>query len=190
MICNYRQWKISQAVDGAHPLPAWLRRHVSTCPNCAAHYEKQRLVAAQLTRSGETMPEAPPFLKERIIDSLPGNEPSLTQWIMPQWVKVSIGVTAIVALAIALNQTDNPTSPVAQPMPSPSANTQPQDAIKTTIPALPQPAVQTALTQVSDTLTEPYETEFKNLKNDLTETRNFLSDRLSRLSLAGFKANP
>ena len=105
MICKYRQWRISRAVDASHPLSAWLRRHVATCPECAAHHEEQRQVAAALTRAGEHTPEVPPlppFLKDRIMNAVAAEEAPRAEWLMPNGAKAMAGAAMVAMLVWAL----------------------------------------------------------------------------------------
>ena len=191
MICKYRQWRISRAVDAGHPLPAWLRRHVATCPECAAHHEEQRQVAAALTRAGEHMPEAPPFLRDRIMNAVAAEEAPRDEWLMPNWAKAVTGAAMVAVLMWALA-----TRPGEQPAPKttgkkiPAPIVQQAQAIpsktKTKLPTVPKPHVENALTQLGGSFTKPYTSELQNLKNDLAGTRDFLGDRLAVLSLVRF----
>ena len=193
MICTYRQWRISQAVDAGHPMPCWLRRHITTCPDCSAHHEEQRQVAAALTRAGEHMPEAPPFLKDRIMNAVSSTEAPEAGWIDTQWPHAIAGVSIILLLAWAFIQ-----RPTEQPAPSFAGNKPSPETVKTQLeqpaallellelPGVPQPQVESALTKLGETFSAPYTSEFQNLKNDLANTRDFLGGRLAGLSLAGF----
>ncbi len=187
MICKYRQWRISRAVDAGHPLSAWLRRHVAACPECAAHHEEQRQVAAALTRAGEHMPEAPPFLRDRIMNAVAAEEAPRAEWLMPNWAKAVTG-TAMVAMLVWVLAS----RPGEQPAPKttekkiPAPIVQQAQANTPKLPAVPKPHVENALTQLGISFTEPYTSELQNLKNDLADTRDFLGDRLAGLSLVGF----
>lgn len=203
MICKYRQWRISQAVDGGHPLPSGLRRHVIGCPGCAAHHEEQRRVAALLTRAGGSMQEAPPFLKERILNAVAAEAQPAEHWLIPDWIRVAIGAAAIAALAWVLipRLSPDPAIQKAKIMPGKPGKKTTAPIVKQSaaippaktlmeLPGLPNPPVEFTLSQLGDSFTAPYTTELNNLKNDLANTRDFLGNRLASLGLAGFKAKP
>lgn len=191
MICKYRQWRISRAVDAGHPLSAWLRRHVATCPQCAAHHDEQRQVAAALTRAGEHTPEAPPFLRDRVMNAVAVEEAPRAEWLMPNWAKAVAGAAMVAMLAWVLA-----TRPGEQPAPKTTEKENPalivqqaqadSSKTKTGLPTVPKPHVENALTQLGGSFTKPYTSELQNLKNDLAGTRDFLGDRLAGLSLVGF----
>ena len=186
MICKYRQWRISRAVDASHPLSAWLRRHVATCPQCAAHHEEQRQVAAALTRAGEHTPDAPPFLKECIMNAVAAEEAPRAEWLMPNWAKAVTGAAMVAMLvwALATRPGEQPAPKTAEPPSAPIV--QQAQANTPKLPTVPKPHVENALTQLGISFTEPYTSELQNLKNDLADTRDFLGDRLAGLSLVGF----
>tara|TARA_Y100001934_G_C12347435_1_gene773581 strand:- start:26 stop:592 length:567 start_codon:yes stop_codon:yes gene_type:complete len=183
MYCRYRQFRISQAVDGGHPLPSWLRRHVATCSGCAAHHEEQRRVAALLARASEHQPEAPPFLKERIMNAISAEPQIHTQPPLPAWAH-AITAVALVALTWTLWQpTTTETQQASQPQ-SPSEPGKRAEASRE-LPGISSPPVENALSKLSISFTTPYENELNNLKNDLAVTKDFLGDRLASMGLAG-----
>ena len=191
MICKYRQWRISRAVDAGHPLSAWLRRHVAACPECAVHHEEQRQVAAALTRAGEHMPEAPPFLRDRIMNAVTAEEAPRAEWLMPNWAKAVAGAAMVAMLVWTLAMRPGEQSaPKTTGKKIPAPIVQQAQAIpsktKTKLPTVPKPHVENALTQLGGSFTKPYTSELQNLKNDLAGTRDFLGDRLAVLSLVRF----
>ncbi len=191
MICKYRQWRISRAVDASHPLSAWLRRHVATCSECAAYHEEQRQVAVALTRAGEHMPEAPPFLKDRIMNAVTAEEAPRAEWLMPNWAKAVAGAAMVAMLVWTLAMRPGEQSaPKTTGKKIPAPIVQQAQAIpsktKTKLPTVPKPHVENALTQLGGSFTKPYTSELQNLKNDLADTRDFLGDRLAVLSLVRF----
>ena len=187
MICKYRHWRISRAVDASHPLSVWLRRHVATCPQCAAHHEEQRQVAAALTRAGEHTPDAPPFLKRRIMNAVAAEEEPRAEWLMPNRAKAVAGAAMVAMLvwALATRPGERPAPKTAEKI-IPTPDMQQAQANTPKLPTVPKPHVESALTQLGSSFTKPYTSELQNLKNDLADTRDFLGDRLAGLSLVGF----
>ena len=187
MICKYRQWRISRAVDASHPLSAWLRRHVATCPQCAAHHEEQRQGAGALTRAGEHTPDAPPFLRDRTMNAVTAEEVPRAEWLMPNWAKAVTGAAMVAMLVWVLaSRPGEQRAPKTTEKKIPAPIVQQAQANTPKLPAVPKPHVENALTQLGISFTEPYTSELQNLKNDLANTRDFLGDRLAGLSLVGF----
>jgi len=172
-------------------MPGWLRRHITACPDCAAHHEEQRQVATALTRAGEHMPGAPPFLKTRIMNAVASEGVPKTGWLATQWphaIAVA-GIILLLAWAFIPRPVEQPAPSMAGNKPTPEtrqAQVEQQPTAPLELPGVPQPHVKNALTKLGGSFTAPYTSEFQNLKNDLADTRDFLGGRLASLSLAGF----
>ena len=144
-------------------------------------------MAAALTRVGEHTPDAPPFLKRRIMNAVAAEEAPHAEWLMPDWAKAVVGTAVIAMLVWVLaSRPGEQSAPKTTEKKIPAPIVQQAQANTPKLPAVPKPYVENALTQLGISFTEPYTSELQNLKNDLADTRDFLGDRLAGLSLVGF----
>ena len=100
MFCLIHRWKIDRALDDNQELPRSTKTHIANCPNCRDHYQQQAKLIEQLEQPSPT-PEAPPFLRARIINALqsaePRTEPTLS---VPVWVPIA--ACAVIAFSSTL----------------------------------------------------------------------------------------
>ena len=144
-------------------------------------------MAAALTRAGEHTPDAPPFLKRRIMNAVAAEEEPRAEWLMPNRAKAVAGAAMVAMLvwALATRPGERPAPKTAEKI-IPTPDMQQAQANTPKLPTVPKPHVENALTQLGSSFTKPYTSELQNLKNDLAGTRDFLGDRLAGLSLVGF----
>jgi len=164
MFCLIHRWKIDRALDDNQELPRSTKTHIANCPNCRDHYQQQAKLIEQLEQPSPT-PEAPPFLRARIINALqsaePRTEPTLS---VPVWVPIA--ACAVIAFflyprtASLPSPLDPPIAAVKQPA-LPSVN-------------LPEVNVTKALEVAHNTLANPYDQEMKNLQEDLQAAGAYL----------------
>ena len=171
MFCFLQRWKIDRALDEGDALTPRAEAHVTRCADCRRHHEQQRAVVNRLEQSAQLpVPEAPAFLRSRVMNALRNEEfaPLPVRWGVAVWAPVAV-VTAIAMVGIL--QTD---PQPGQPEPEPRSN--PPVAEVPTLPAMPKMNLQAALQKVPSQIAAPYDRELQNLQNDLKSAGQYLGN--------------
>ena len=171
MFCFLQRWKIDRALDEGDALTPRTEAHVARCADCRRHHEQQRAVVNRLEQSAQLpVPEAPAFLRSRVMNALRNEEfaPLPVRWGVAVWAPVAV-VTAIAMVGVL--QTD------PQPAPRPRPNP-PVAKASANLPAvaLPSMNLQAALQKVRSQIAAPYDRELQNLQNDLKSAGQYLGN--------------
>ena len=165
MFCFLQRWKIDRALDEGDALTPRAEAHVARCADCRRHHEQQRAVVNRLEQSAQLpVPEAPAFLRSRVMNALRGEEsaPLPVRWGVAAWATVAV-VAAIAMVGIL--QTDP--QPAPRPRPNPPV---------VELPAMPEMNLQATLQKVPSQITAPYDLELQNLQNDLKSAGQYLGN--------------
>ena len=161
MFCLIHRWKIDRALDDNQALPAPTQAHLTHCLSCREHHQQQVQLITRL-KQPTTTPEAPTYLRARILNALQSAETEVSpepaqSHIQPVWAPIA--ACAVIAYFLYPHSTPLPSPPV----PPVAATEQPA------LPSveLPEINLAKALETAHDTVANPYDQELKNLQNDL-----------------------
>ena len=161
MFCLIHRWKIDRTLDDNQTLPAPTQAHLAQCPTCREHHQQQVQLITRLEQPAPT-PEAPTYLRARILNALQSAESEATpepaqSHVLPVWAPIA--ACAIIAFFLYPRSTPLPSPP------TPPVAAAEHPALPSV--ALPEINVAKALETAHDTVTNPYDQELKNLQNDL-----------------------
>ncbi len=181
MFCFYHQWKIGQHISAQEALPQSLRRHVDACAGCRAHHDDQRRVARLLADVSATIPEPPPYLRERIMRAVAADAADdaddQRSWALPAFARPAMALALVMLVSWNFWPRPDTTTPIhSHPQPVAVAQSTPP-----TLPSLPAMPVESTLSLLGTSIATPYAAEWTGLKQDLASAGAFLGDRLPKL---------
>ena len=157
MFCLIHRWKINRALDDNQSLSARANPHLERCPTCRAHHQQQVQLIQQLEQPA-TQPEAPVYLRARILNEIQTAEAApAPAHSLPVWVPIA--ACAVIAFFLY---------PRPTPLPTP-ANPHVAAVEHPTLPSveIPELNMARALEAAHETVTSPYDQELQNLQDDL-----------------------
>jgi len=173
MLCLIHRWKIDRALDEERELSARTAAHVVGCAHCREHHRTQQRLVARLAQPPAVRPEAPAFLRSRVLSAIRDEQPQPAQPTVPVWLPV--GGLAALALILALWPARELPEPDPQPKPTAKAPVTPTPTVAT-VPALPKLDVATMLQRAQESVTSPHQREVRNLQNDLRAVGDYFTD--------------
>jgi len=167
MFCLIHRWKIDRALDEGQALDHATQSHVDQCNTCRHHHATQDRLIQRLEDPAPT-PEAPPFLRARIMNELRAQPaaPQPAETAVPVWVPVA--ACALIAFFLY----PRPTAPVPAAPAPPVAEVQVPELPRVD---LPQIDVAKALESAHQAVASPYDQEIQNLQNDLQAAGAYFS---------------
>ncbi|MFT4547642.1 MAG: hypothetical protein ACI9UA_001266 [Pseudoalteromonas tetraodonis] len=163
LLCRFRQFRISSALDDGRELPEALKSHAGSCQSCQQFLTRSQALAEEL-RASVPMEDPPAWLHMKIMAKVRSSEaaPSTSE----RWIPVVAGAAAIAIAFAVVNMNVNP----------PAENTQ-LATVQLSAPTTPiHPASVTAKIErhAKNTLNK----EFQDIAADISGARNFLSASL------------
>jgi len=165
MLCWFKQWRISSALDDGRDLPAGLRRHVGRCERCKAFLEGSRNLGIVLRHETET--PAPPVQQ---VTPAP---------LWRRWAPAAAVIVVIVGLRVWQDSRTLPTSAPAPPPPRLAAPAIPLDEPPPPLP-VPQDWASQSLAAIQEASSEPIRRELSGLLPDAEATVSTLVSYLPR----------
>lgn len=161
--CGLYQKAMPFWLEEAHP-PRWLERHLDRCPGCRAAWQEEKYFIDHLARHSTARPEAPPFLRTRIMARVRAEGAPAPA--VPVWRPAAVvGVGLTVALGLLFLPGKLPPPAVVSVAPRPAD------------PALDLPRVVkgTDLVRLVARIDEPLEEELQSVVNDARTALNSLA---------------